>query len=440
MLSSITWSWILAIGIGFLGISVMIMVHELGHLSAARACGINVEMLRFGFGPTIFKWEKGSTEYRIGLIPFGGLCKMSGHDDIQNAIDQGKKHIETCEDGSIFSVGPIKRIIAYIAGPLANMIFAFLCYAILLSVTVLTPASPARIVLTSDYDNLYPNAVCSAALAGLRTGDTIYAVNGSKVSTYEELQALLKECKDMDDVLFETDRGSFHVHPNGMFGILPFKEPIVGHVNLESEEKKAGLKTGDHIISANGIPVTNMFDLLESSVRFDRITFVVMRGNDSTEITFENEGTALEFTLLQQTQKVKGMGFFKALWVSGRECLKNFKDSASSLIKVIRGKAEAHETLGGTFAASESIGMLTTKGFAAGFNNGIRVVLFLLASVSISLCVANLLPIPALDGGLILISLAELVTRRTFNPKAYVILQTVGIIMIFGAIALLSFS
>lgn len=84
--------------------------------------------------------------------------------------------------------------------------------------------------------------------------------------------------------------------------------------------------------------------------------------------------------------------------------------------------------------------MLTTSGFAHGFNSGMRIVLFLLASVSISLAVANLLPIPALDGGLILLSFAELVTRRTFHPRVYVVLQIVGTIMIFAAIIALSFA
>ena len=83
--------------------------------------------------------------------------------------------------------------------------------------------------------------------------------------------------------------------------------------------------------------------------------------------------------------------------------------------------------------------MLTTSGFAHGFNSGIRIVLFLLASVSISLAVANLLPIPALDGGLILVSLAELVSGRTFHPRVYVTLQIAGTVIIIAALIALSF-
>ena len=133
------------------------------------------------------------------------------------------------------------------------------------------------------------------------------------------------------------------------------------------------------------------------------------------------------------------MNFFEALKISGQECFTNFADSVVSLAKVVGGKAQAHETLGGTLAASESMGMLTTKGFAAGFNTGIRIVLFLLASVSISLCVANLLPIPALDGGLVLLSFAELITGHTFNPKLYLAMQILGILFIVAIFVLLTF-
>ena len=91
---NITWSGILSILIGFLGIGIMILVHEFGHAFAARACGITVEALSFGFGPAVFKWTRGETKYIIRAIPFGGSCKMSGGDDITNAISQKKKHIE----------------------------------------------------------------------------------------------------------------------------------------------------------------------------------------------------------------------------------------------------------------------------------------------------------------------------------------------------------
>ena len=438
---SFTWSSIVSILIGFLGISVMILVHEIGHMMAARACGIRVEALSFGLGPALFKWGKNDTKYIIRAIPFGGSCKMSGGDDIQNAIRQNKKHIESYEDGSIWSVGPIKRIIAYAAGPLFNIIFAFLCYALLLTIPTRVSVYPSRIVLSSDYPALYNVESTPASEAGIRTGDTILSIDGNAVSNYPEITSQLSLVKNNESVVIETDRGTFTVHPkDGSFGFLPYQEAVIAHVEADTPEKKAGLKNGDIITAVNGKEVTNMFDLLEAAQTTDYITMTVRRGDKDVEVGFDNPGTSLNITLVQQTVKVKGSNFFSALLVSSRECFSIFTQSVRSLFNVIRGKASAGETLGGTFAASQSIGMLTTKGFAHGFNSGMRIVLFLLASVSISLAVANLLPIPALDGGLIIVSLAELITRRTFHPKMYLTLQVVGTVMIVLAITLLSFA
>ncbi len=437
---TLTWSWILSICIGLLGIGIMVVVHELGHFIVARICGISVQTLQFGFGPPILKWGKRETEYRIAIIPFGGLCRMRGQDDLKNAISQKKKHIETCEDGSIWSVSAIKRIIVYLAGPFFNLLFAFLCYTILLSINTVQPSSIPKIVLISDYPSLYGIEECAAHVAGMKTGDVILSVDDTSVATYEELQEILAQKTEESSITIQTNTNTYEVSPiDGMFGILPFKEPIVGYVNPDTPEKKAGLKTGDKIVSVNGNAVTNMFDLLVASTSNAYLVFVVQRGEELVELGFDNPTGTLNFTLMQQTTTVRGMNFFEALKISGQECFSNFAQSIVSLFKVIRGKAEAHETLGGTLAASESMGMLTTKGFSAGFNSGIRIVLYLLASVSISLCVANLLPIPALDGGLVLLSIAELITGHTFNPRLYLAMQILGILFIAAIFVLLTF-
>ena len=438
----LTWSWIFSILIGFLGISVMILVHELGHMSAARACSIDVEALSFGFGPALFKWYgRTGTKYVVRAIPFGGSCKMSGGDDLRNAIAQKKRHIESCEDGSIWSVSPAKRIIAYLAGPMANIIFAFICYAILLSIPTMVSTYPPRIVVSSDYPSLFGTQPNAASEAGLLTGDTVLSVAGQEVSNYSEIQTVLAQHKTDASVTVVTDRGTFTVVPNdGVFGILPYLEAVVGHVDSDTPEKHAGLRSGDVITSVNGKTVTNMMDLVEAATLYDELTMEVKRGTETRSLSFDNPGTSLNFTLAQPTITIPGINFFRALVLSVKECFSNFRQSVVSLFNVIRGKAEAAETLGGAFAASQSIGMLTTSGFAHGFNSGIRIMLFLLASVSISLAVANLLPVPALDGGLILVSLAELVTGKTFHPRMYLILQIVGTIMIFGALILLSFA
>ena len=164
------------------------------------------------------------------------------------------------------------------------------------------------------------------------------------------------------------------------------------------------------------------------------------RGTQEIELSFENPTQSLNFTLVQETAVIKGQNFGKALILSTKECLKIFSQSITSLINVFNNKSSAGQALSGTFGASQSIGMLTTQGFAQSFNSGLRTMLYLLSCVSISLCVINLLPVPALDGGQIIVCIAELITRRTFNPKFYVVTQVIGFILIGIAFVLISFT
>ena len=101
------------------------------------------------------------------------------------------------------------------------------------------------------------------------------------------------------------------------------------------------------------------------------------------------------------------------------------------------GRNKLSETLGGTFSTSENMGMITEHGFSVSFGTGIRVVLFLLASVSISLGLANLLPITALDGGLILISFAEMIAGHSLRPRTYIVLQVTGLVIVLVLIPVL---
>lgn len=437
---TITWSWLISLVIGFLGISVMIIVHELGHRFMALACGINVESMRFGMGPAIVKFTPKETTYLFCLIPFGGACRMTGSDDLKSALRQKKKCIESAEDGSIWSVSPLKRTLTYLAGPVANVLFAFLCYAILMSIPSVVNHSPARVALSNDYSSIYGVTETAASRAGMQTGDLVLSVDGHEVDSYALMQALLSEAKDNESVEIVTERGTFTVHPvDGIFGFLPFREPVVGHVMPDTPEKKAGLKAGDRIIEINGRAVSNMMDLLEASSSDDWIEMVVDRGGTEVSIAFENPSTGLNFTLKQETITIAGQNFFRAFLGASREVFSIFSQSISSLLNMFRRQSSVGQTLSGTFSASQSIGMLTTQSFSQGFNSGIRTMLYLLACVSISLCVMNLLPIPALDGGQIIVCLAELVTRRTFNPKFYLVLQIVGMLMIGGAILLITF-
>lgn len=352
------WSYIFFILVGALGLDVLIGVHEIGHYIVAKLCKIKVESVSFGFGPTLFKWSRKNTVFKICLVPFGGATKLAGRKDLLKALYNNDKRVIDCEEGSLYKTKPLKRIVTYLAGPLFNLLFAILCYTVLLIIPTVSRTLPARILLTSDSTGQYYSQVCAAKDAGLVSGDTVTAINGQEVTDYFEMQSLLISAKDDEFAVISTPRGQFNVYPiEQQFGILPFSE-------------------------------------------------------------YENKVT-------------KGKNLGNALSLAFKECIVDTKNFATSLIKIFSGRNKVSETIGGSLVTSESIGEIATKSFRSSFNTGIRTVLYLMASVSISMGFANMLPITALDGGLILISFVEMFTRKTWSPKVYITLQVLGLVVIF---------
>ncbi|MCR5761190.1 MAG: M50 family metallopeptidase [Sphaerochaetaceae bacterium] len=362
-MKSLSLSWILSFIIGVLALDLIIIVHEMGHFIAARLCKIKVESLTFGIGPKLFSINFENTTITMKLIPFGGATVMAGQDDLKYAIMQKKRRLENCDEGSIYGVSPIKRIITYLAGPLMNIIFALFCFTILLLMPFMESYYAPKIGLASDHSEYYGITECAASKAGLLSGDTVYSINEIPVYEYNDIQNILKEHSHDSSVIFETDRGTFTVVPeNGLFGIIPY------------------------------------------------------------EIDY---------------RAVPGASFKDAVRLSFKECFANIRIFIDSVVSVVKGKAKMGDTLSGTIEASEQIGVISQNAFKADFNAGLRIVIYLAGTISVSLGVANMLPISALDGGLILISTVELITHRTFPPKVYIFLQVAGLLTILVIIPIL---
>ena len=341
--------------IGLLGINILVMFHEFGHYLAARACGIRVLSLKFGMGPAVFKWKHGETDFMFCAIPFGGATTMVGNDDLRRAYKEKHRRIENCEDGSIFSVTPFKRILTYLAGPFANVVFSVICLVILLVIPVLSVQMTNQVKPSSE--------TSAAALAGIHEGDTIYVIDGVETKTWNDIQSVLSARKDKT-VYVTTNRGTFSLTPvDGVFGLLP-----IGRY---------------------------------------------------------------------EEHKTPGKGLFKAIGLAFIEIKNQTVSFADAITGLFIGRTKLSDTLGGAFSASESMGMITERSFRVSFNTGIRVVLYLLASVSLSLGLANMLPIPALDGGLILISVVEIIAGRSLHPKTYVFTQILGLATVLVVIPVL---
>ncbi|MCL2558098.1 MAG: site-2 protease family protein, partial [Treponema sp.] len=173
--------------LGLFGLGIVVFVHELGHFLAARLVGIDVEAFSIGWGKPILRKKVRGVEYRLGMFPLGGYCKMRGHDDLKGAVETDAGEIKA-EKGSYFGASPLQRIIVCAAGPFFNILFAIVALSFLWGAGLEMRTLDNRIVLASQ---LAPERIFPADEAGLMTGDRIVEVNGRPTNFSHEVRAAI---------------------------------------------------------------------------------------------------------------------------------------------------------------------------------------------------------------------------------------------------------
>ncbi len=437
--------------IGLLGIGLVVVIHELGHLWAAKTCGIDVEVFSFGLGPKLWGIEHKGTDFRISILPFGGYCRLKGSDDLSQALLQKDKNFTHIEQGSLFSVHPAKRIVTYLSGPLLNLVFAILLYSTLATIPYEVLSTEPVIAMINDYPSLFSHATSPAYEQGLRTLDKVLELNGMVIRDWEALEELLTDSDGIQ--LFTVERsGEFLTVPvegerteQGIrYGITVIRPPIVGTVRPATPESDAGLQKGDRILLANGTKVTNDLDLLAALESDTEMTdLLVLRGTDEIPISFRPDLNAQgkgewNFSLASENRLMETPSF--SLVTGWNTTIKMTKDTLASLMLLIGGKNQnVRQEFTGAARAALMIGDITSLGLESNTSSGIRALWYLLGVVSISLGIANLLPLPAFDGGQVLTALFEWVTGKHIKPRTYWILQLVGIVTVFGIFVFLGF-
>jgi len=437
--------------IGFIGIGIMVSIHELGHFLVAKAVSITVEVFAFGWGKTLVRWRRGETEFRLNMLPMGGYCRLKGSGDLKRAIDNHLDSFSFIEEGSIFAAHPFKRICTYIAGPIANILFALIVFVPFFLLGYMAPSDPNRVVVTSDYPTLFSlssDDIVPAKAGGLLTGDTILSVDGIKTPDFQTMQEVLASRSPKTAAVFKVSRNQqeleFQATPvkeettgRILFGLTSYVDPIVATVEPLAPETIAGLSAGDRIVSIQGLPVNNSLDIslgIENNPLEIELELIRAAGERRT-ITFSPyknmDGTAqLQFTLQRSVSYHEGKTFPAALKESGKQVFATIGSTFALIPSLFTGMLRPEEVLSGPLRLSYLIGDMTNSSLQTGILNGIRMVFYLLGMVSVSLAVANLLPIPALDGGLVLLSTLELIRGRLLSPKTYLRIQTIGVYVI----------
>ena len=436
-------------------IGVMIMIHELGHFWAARYFDVKVEAFSLGFGPRLFGFRRGETDYRISLIPIGGYVKMAGEAlPIEPAtVDSGDKPALTLPEGaagdprSLLAKPRWQRVIIAAAGPIMNVVLA---------ISILTGLYMFKFQKLSDED-LYAvidhvEAGSPAAQAGIRDGDRIVKLDGKRNPTWEDIGE--KEVVGAYRPMYLTVERNGHefdciVTPAlserlgvGYAGWDERGELQLGFVMPGYPAEKAGLKKGDLIVSVNGTPI-------HSPTRFREATS--NSGGKPIEIEYQRNGKTDRVSVQPVMAELDG----PKRWMIGvgpqqklhftttrlafpaalREAVAENRKGAFLLVKVIEGMVERRMS---PKNLSSPIGIAQMSGAAA--REGAAEFLGFMAMISLQLAIFNLLPIPIMDGGAILMLLIEMVMQRDLSLNVKEAVFKVGFVFIMMLLAFAIFN
>lgn len=413
-----------------LALSVLIIVHELGHFAFARMFGIRVEKFYLffdvnGFALFRFRPKNSSTEYGIGWLPLGGYCKIAGMIDESFDTEQMKKEPAPDE----FRSRPAwQRFLVMAGGALFNFIFAIIVYAGIL-------AGWGESYVSNDGNSIYVNELSYDM--GFRTGDRILSFDDYVPEKFAMLQADLARqnaakatvLRDGDtlDIYIDRNRIGEVLNTPGMFGLaVPF---VIDTIPPTSRNSGCGLTRDDRIISIEGTPIRYVQDSREilKSYKDTTVAVTAVRGADTLEILMQVDTAGL-LGIYTQIPGVKTREYnaVSAIPAGVKLAFSTIGGYVQDLKLVFTPKTEAYKSVGSFIAMGEVFpGQWDWYAF-----------INLLALFSIMLGVMNLIPVPPFDGGHIVITLFEMITGRKPGDKFLIVAQGIGMILLFGLMML----
>lgn len=396
-------------------LGIMILVHEFGHFAAAKLFGVRVDVFSIGFGKRLLGFRRGDTDYRISALPLGGYVKMAGENPLESrngAPDEFTSHPRW------------QRFVIAIAGPAMNIMLAI---ALLTGVYMVRYERPMFLDQPAVVGWVIENS--AAAKAGVEPGDRIVRIDGKKDPSWEDvLLAVMISPKQPVDVSVqrgnelldkkvvpETTAGT---DDESVVGWQPDLPVIVTELTPDMPAEKAGIKAQDQIVSINGTSMRSVPSVIHylQANHEKPVEITVLRGGQTQTLKM----TPVQMTQNGQTGyrvgfliggpvQVTKLPFAKALDQSLQENKKFSLLIVDLVEKMVERKASIKQMEG-------PIGIARASGDAVR-QPGWTPVLTLMAMISLNLGIFNLLPIPILDGGIILLLAIEALMRREIKPR-----------------------
>ena len=404
---------------GVLVLGIIILVHEWGHFIVARMFKVRVDVFSIGFGPRLFGVKRGDTDWRVSALPLGGYVRMAGQD--MSDVDAGEKAPTGAPD-ELMSKSRWQRALISFAGPAVNLIFPVL----LLGFYYAAVGLPSDMYLSKQVVVAGLPADQVNKPAGLEVGDKVVSVNGVQNPSWEQAQAAamsaapgstLKLQVANNGATREVDVLATNNPYDRTFGYAPIP-PTIGQVALGTPADHAGLQAGDTVTAVDGQKI-QFWDQFVDLVR--------NCGGKSLQLDVDRKGQHLTLAVTPKQGVTEGAEKYYQVGIQREfslaymhvgpiEAFKTATLQTGSLItqtvgvvgKLFSGRISVKQ-LQSFVGISRTAGQAVAEGWFA--------VLTFMALISVNLGILNLLPIPILDGGHILLLSLEGLRRRDFSLR-----------------------
>lgn len=429
-------SFLITLVVVFFLFGFTIFVHELGHFLVARWCGLTVDAFAIGFGPAIWKRKINGVQYKIGILPFGGYVALP---QLDPSGGNPNKPEEGQEQRALPRVSPFKKILVSLAGVTGNMILAFI-----LAWVIYVVGKPSRPLETNSIIG-HVERDSAAFAAGLRIGDEILSINGEPVANWSDIvlklaltddaKLLVKSADGEKTIDLETAQGDMGVH--SVPGISGMDYVSVAGTMPNSSAQKAGLKPGDLLLSINGITLYSIPQLIDlvNDFKDQDVPVLIKRGDAEQTLTVRPAYNEKEKRAMIGIQ-------FNTLYADKRfivhpEPWDQIKGHASGIFRFLRALVTPSEA----GKASQGVGgpLMIIIMFWYAVKSSLMIALWFTVMVNVNLAIINLLPLPVLDGGHIVFSLWEMLTKRPVPAKIVNVVWNTFAVVLISLFLLLTF-
>jgi len=407
-------------------LSIVVLIHELGHFLTAKLFRVGVEAFSLGFGKRLFGVKKGGTDYRVSAIPLGGFVKLAGE-----ASEEATGKPEEFQSHPRW-----QRILVYVMGPAMNVLLAVFLFSLTYMIGVRVPAYREESPVIGYVEKGSP-----ADKAGIIPGDLIVIVDGKSVATWDdvELDVTTSPNREMKigveragqriDVVMKTEsRTRYSI---GYAGFSHRIEPVIDMVSKGMPAARAGIVKGDLILAINQVPITT-FQQASQMIRANpgkEIVVRIQRKDQTIEkavVPVDQKGIGLIGISPDQRSVLKTYPFLHAFGQGTRQCWE-----MSTLVFEILKKYVIREMPLSNLSGPLDIATISYTTALTGLSTFLTFV----AAISLQLGIINMLPIPILDGGHIFLLLIESAARRDLRLRVKERILQVGFFLLIALMA-----